>query len=339
MNSTGETSLKTTIDPPGVLTRKLLRILGSIAVLAAASTHVLAQSFPNRPITLIMPYTAGSGLDVTVRTVMTEAASLLGQPVVIDNKPGALTRLGAEQMRRASPDGYTLAVTTDGLSVTQPIADPEFKYEAGRDYTPVAFLIQFPLVLAASKGVPFNDVKGLVEYARANPGKLTMAGGPGSISHIAFERFNRLTGGNITFIPYKDTNQAFPDLLAGRIDLVFSGINLRENITSGTLKGLATTGTGRWSAYPDLPSLEEAGVKMTTQFWMGVVAPPNTPKAVVIRLNQAINTALKSEAVGKRLVEYGMRPQPASPEQFDSFIRAELITWAPIIRAAGIKVR
>ncbi|HSV77781.1 MAG TPA: tripartite tricarboxylate transporter substrate binding protein [Ramlibacter sp.] len=318
---------------------KLRHLLCSLALFATAATSALAQNFPTKPVTVLMPYTAGSPIDVIVRVVMTEAAPRLGQAIVVENKPGALTRLGIDQMRRAPADGYTLAVTTDGLSVTQPIADPEFKFESGRDYVPVSFLVQFPLLLAANKDVPAKDVKGLIEYAKAHPGKVTVAGGPGSISHIAFERFNRMTGGNMTFIPYKDTNQAFPDMVAGRIDLMFSGVNMRDAIQANMLKGLATTGDKRWIAFPNYPTLQESGVEMTTAFWMGIVAAPGTPKDVVTKLNQAIGAALQSETVLKRMAEFGMSHGPATPEQFDAFIKSELRTWTPIIKAAGIKVR
>lgn len=318
---------------------KIRHLLCNLALFAAATTSAFAQNYPTRPVTVIMPYTAGSPIDVIVRAVMTEAGPRLGQSIVVDNKPGALTRLGIDQIRRSPADGYTLAVTTDGLSITQPIADPEFKFESGRDYVPISFLVQFPLVLAANKNVPVNDVKGLVEYVKANPGKVTVAGGPGSISHIAFERFNLMTGGHMIFVPYKDTNQAFPDMVAGRIDLMFSGVNLRDSIQANMLKGLATTGDKRWVAFPGYPTLKEAGVDMTTAFWMGIVAAPGTPNEVVSKLNQAIGAALQSESVLKRMAEFGMAHGPSTPEQFDAFIKSELRVWTPVIKAAGIKVR
>lgn len=318
---------------------KFKRIFSAAVVLLASAGATWAQNFPTKPITLVMPYVAGSNIDIMVRTVATEAAAVLGQPIVVENKPGALTRLGVEQMRRVPADGHLLTIATDGLVVTQPVADPEFKFEAGRDFVPVSLIADFPLVLAANAALPFKDVKGLVAHGKANPGKLNMAGGPGSISQIAYERFNRLTGGNITFIPYKDGSQAIPDLIAGRVDLVFTGSLAKPLVESGKLTGLATTGVARWSVFPQLPTLRESGTDMTTLFWMGVVAPAGTPNDVVQRLNQAFGQALKSDTVTRRATEFGMHSAPNTTDQFAAFIRDEIAVWTPILKASGIKVR
>jgi len=339
--------MKTANDPrerymairKGALRMKILRRLCSVALLATAAGSTLAQSFPNRPITLVMPYVAGANIDVVVRAVAAEAGNRLGQPIVVENKAGALSRLGVEQMRRAPADGYVLTMATDSLAVTQPVADPEFRFEIGRDYAPVTFLASFPLVLVANADAPVRDVKGLIAYAKANPGKLNVAGGPGSISQIAYERLNRLTGGNLSFVPYKDTTQALPDLIAGRVDLLFGGSQNKPAIESGKLRGLATTGMTRWQIFPGLPTLQEAGVDMTTFFWIGIVAPPATPKDVVTKLNQAFVAALQTETVAKRMAEFGMSTGATTPEQFAGFIKTELNVWTPVIRAANIKVR
>lgn len=317
----------------------LIRLLAAFALCAVGLTSALAQSFPNRPITLVMPYAAGSNVDAMVRSVASEAAKTLGAQIVVENKPGALARLGVDQLRRAPPDGYTLTVASDGLVVTQPVADPEFKFEAGRDFTPISLIASFPLVLVANPSVPARDIQSLIAHARANSGKLNMAGGPGSISHFAFERFNRLTGGHITFIPYKDSSVAIPDLIAGRIDLVFSGSLVRPHLESGRLVALATTGAKRWEVFPQLPTVQESGVDMTTLFWMGIVAPAATPRDVVNRLNQAFSTALRSEVVTRRRQEFGMDAAPSTPEQFTAFIRSEIDAWTPVIQTSGIKVR
>ena len=315
------------------------RICVAAALLLAWAGSTLAQAFPSRPITLVMPYAAGSNIDIMVRTVATEAGAMLGQPIVLDNKPGALTRLGVEQMRRAAPDGYLLTVATDSLVVTHPVADPEFRFEAGRDFAPVSLIASFPLILVSNPSVPARDVKGLIAYAKSNPGKLNMAGGPGSISHIAFERFNRLTGGNITFIPYKDSSLAISDLITGRVDLVFSGSLAKPLIDAGKLRGLATTGAKHWTVFPQLPTLQEEGVNMTARFWMGLVAPPSTPPEIVAKLNQAFSAALKSETVARKAAEFGMEASPSTPAQFAAFVKSELAAWTPIIQASGIKVR
>jgi tripartite-type tricarboxylate transporter receptor subunit TctC len=321
------------------LTIKFFFVLACVALLLTTSTKTHAQAFPNRPITLVMPYGAGANMDVVVRAIVAEAAQKLGQPIVVENKSGALSRLGVEQMRRAPPDGYLLTMATDGLAVTQPVADPEFKFEVGRDFAPVTFLASFPLVLVSSAAVPFRDVNGLIAYGKAHPGKLNVAGGPGSISQIAYERLNRLTGGNLNFIPYKDTTQAMPDLMAGRVDMLFSGSQSKPAIDSGKLRALATTGSARWKLFPELPTLQEAGINMTTFFWIGIVAPPATPKDVVAKLNQAFVAALQTEAVAKRMTEFGMSAGATTPEQFADFIKNELNVWGPVIRAANIKVR
>lgn len=319
---------------------RIARLVG-VATLAAAlsiGNSAWAQSFPSHPLTFSVPWTPGSNLEILLRALATEVSQQLGQPVILENRPGANQRLPVMGMQKAPPDGHFLANVSDALVVTQTIADPTLKFEAGRDYVPVALLVSFPLVLVSHPSLPFRDMKGLVAYAKANPGKLNLAGGPGSITQITAERMRQLGGFSWTFVPYKDTSVAVPDLLAGRVDLTITGSLIKPIVDTGKLNALATTGPTRWSPFPSVPTLQESGLNMNAAVWYAVVVAPGTPAPVVARLNEAFNAALKSPAVTKRIAEYGYTASTLTSQQFETFIRSEIAAWSPIIKSAGIKM-
>lgn len=319
--------------------RALLSCLLPLLVAAVPASSALAQAYPNRPITLAVPFVTGSNVEIMIRAMSAEASKQLGQTVVVENRPGANLRLPILALKKSAADGYTLAIANEALLVSQPIMDPEFKQEVGKDYAPVSFLLSQPLVVAAHASVPFRDLKGLIAYAKANPGKLNMVGGPGSVTQTTAERISQQGNFKWTFIPYKDSQQAMPDLLQGRVDLTITGTIAKPGIDSGKLVGIATTGTARWSPFPELPTLQELGLNMNALTWYAVIAPAGTPADVVRRLNAAYNAAIASPTIAKRMSELGMSPGYAAPEQFESFIRSEVAAWSPIIKAAGITMQ
>ena len=325
---------------PAASAPRWVHLLGVAALAATLSigNSAWAQAFPSRPLTFSVPWSPGSNLEILLRALATEVSQQLGQPVIVDNRPGANQRLPIMGMQKAAPDGHYLANVSDALVVTQAIADPTLKFEAGRDYIPVALLVSFPLVLVAHPSLPFHDMKGLVAYAKANPGKLNLAGGPGSITQITAERMRQLGGFSWTFVPYKDTSVAVPDLLAGRVDLTITGSLIKPMIDTGKLNALATTGPARWSPFPSVPTLRESGLGMNAAVWYAVVVAPGTPAPVIARLNEVFNAALKAPAVVKRIAEYGYTASTLSPSQFESFIRSEIAAWSPIVKSAGIKM-
>lgn len=310
----------------------------TLAALAGIVPNAAAQSYPSRPVTLVLPFVSGSVLENFVRLVTAEASKTFGQQVIIENRPGANQRFPIIGMKKAAPDGYYLALVNDALMTTHAIADPTFRMELGKDYEPVAYLASFPLVVAAHPSVPFRDIKGMIEYAKANPGKLNMVGGPGSITQTTAERIRQAGGFQWTFVPYKDAQQAMPDLLEGRVHLTITAAILKPGIDSGKLVGLATTGPARWSLFPSLPTLKESGLDISVTAWYGILAPVRTPQDVVRKVNDAYVAALKTPEVEKRLRDNSYTTGYMTPQQFGEFIRAEQAALAPIIKAAGIKI-
>jgi tripartite-type tricarboxylate transporter receptor subunit TctC len=307
-----------------------------MATLGAQGVH--AQAFPNRPISLVYPFPAGNVLDVSLRAVSAEASKMLGQPIVFENRPGAKTRLGVAAIAKAPPDGHQLSVAIDALMVGQPIADPDFKMVAGKDYAPVAFVLEFPYLLAASALVPFRDIAGMISYAKANPGKLNIAVAPGSASHFATERLLQTAGVGMTLIPYKGGDMA-NDLVAGRIDLAFTTTLMAPFINTGKAVALGTTGTQRWHAFPTVPTFAEAGLPMPTTVWFAIIAHANTPPDIVARLNSVFTAAVNLPHIQKQLAANGYNTdRKMSPAELTAFIQSELNVWGPVIQKAGIKL-
>ena len=317
--------------------RSLLSCLFLLVLAAAPVRGAQAQVYPTRPITLAIPFSSGSNVEVLIRAMSAEVSTALGQPVLVESRAGANLRLPILALKKSPPDGYFLAGVNDALMVTQTIADPTFKLEPGKDFAPVSFLMSFPLVVVSHPSLPFQDIKGLIAYAKANPGKINFAGGAASITQTTSERMRGLAGVDWAYVPYKEGGLVMPDLLQGRVHLTISGSLLKPSIDTGKLIALATTGQSRWSLFPTLPTLQESGLNMFAITWYGIVAPAGTPADIVKRLNAAYNAAIKTPTIEKRLNEFGMSPGYPAPEQFEAFVRAEVASWGPIIRASGIR--
>jgi tripartite-type tricarboxylate transporter receptor subunit TctC len=299
----------------------------------------LGQSFPERPIQLIHPFSVGSGSDVGARTMSAEAAKVLGQPIVVENRTGANGRAGIQAMNGAKADGHVLALISDGIVVTQPLLDPAFKLEVDKTFLPLTFLFESPLTLATNPSLPFRDLKGLVSYAKQNPGKLTFAVTQGTSSQFFAYLFQYTAGIDLRQIPYKAVNLALPDLLEGRVDLFMSSTVIKSNIDSGKLIGLATTGNVRWAPFANLPTFAEAGVPISLSLWYGIILPVGTPRDVVTKLSNAFNQSLRVTAVQKRLDELGMVYYPENtPSDLAARIRSDIKVWEPVIRKAGVKL-
>jgi len=308
-----------------------------IAMLLASGSGAVSaaeQAYPLRPITLAIPFVSGANVEVLMRAMSAEVSIMLGQPVLVESRPGANQRLPILALKKAPPDGYFLAGISDALPVTQAIADPDFKLEVGKDFSPVSFLMSFPLVVVAHPGMPFRDIRGLIEYAKANPGKLNFSGGQASSSMIAADRMRALAGVNWASVPYKEV---IPDLLQGRVHLTITGSLAKPHLDAGKLVALGTTGQSRWMLFPDLPTLQESGLNMHVITWFGIIGPAGMPAEIVNRLNAAYNAAIRSPNIAKRLAEFGMSPGYSTPEAFRDFVRSEVVTWTPVIRAAGIR--
>jgi len=312
-------------------------------LLAAAAAFVLssaawAQNYPDRPIRVIVPYPAGQASDTIMRLVGERLGKALGQPVVIDNKPGAGGNLGSDTGAKATPDGYTLTVATAALPISKHVYR-KLPFDPAKDFAPITLMTITPLVLVARPDLPANSVAELVQVARKNPGKLTFASsGPGTSHHLSGELFKTLAGIDILHVPYKGSPPAHVDLMAGTVDIMFDNIvPVAPHIRQGKLKALAVTTRTRAALLPDVPTMTEAGfANFEAVAWFGLLAPAGTPHAIVDRLNKATVAILKAPDMKERLAGIGATTVADTPEEFGRFIDAEITKWAPVVRRAQI---
>lgn len=299
---------------------------------------VSAQSYPTKPIRLIVPLAASGGMDTTARGVSQSLSERLKQTVVVDNRPGAGGAIGAELVAHADPDGYTLLMVSASF-VVHPLLY-RARYDPLRDFTPVTQASRQPYVLIVHPSVPAASVRELVAYAKANPGKLNYASaGNGSLIHLTTELFKSATGIDIVHVPYKGMGATYTDMLGGRIQTAFpSIISVLPHVKSGKLRALGVTSRSRAPALPDAPTMQEAGVSgfEVTQ-WYGVVAPAKTPRALVDRLQKEIAAVLLQPEVAQRMAGDGSEPASSTPAEFGAHIKAEIRKWGEVIRKAGIR--
>ncbi len=314
-----------------------------LAGLAAAllATAALAQSYPAKTIRLIVPFAAGGGNDNVARLVGKHLSDSLGQPLVIDNRPGAGGALGAEVAAKSAPDGYTLFLGGVGSHAINPNLNERLPYDAVRDFAPVALLASAPLVLVVHPSVPAASFKAFVALARSKPGQLNYASnGNGSSSHLAAVMFDSMTGVDMVHVPYKGLSPALTDLLSGRVQLMFSSVvAILPHIKAGKLRGLAVTGGKRLSSMPELPTLAESGLAgYEASSWYGVLAPAGTPKEIIARLNAETVKALDRPEVKNSLLAEGAEPIGGTPEQFAAHIKSENERLGKLIGDAKIRL-
>lgn len=318
-----------------------MRIIGTIlAVLAMAASAHAQPAYPTKAITLVAAFAPGGGTDTAARLIAKELAVELGQPVVVDNRAGAGGAIGATSVARAAPDGYTLLLGTGSELVVLPAVRSKPPYDTLKEFEPVAEVGTVTLMLVAHPSVPANTVQELIALARANPGQLTYASfGIGSTNHLIGEFFTSKTGTNLLHVPYKGSAAAATDLLSGEVKLAFETMTVAVPLVKGgKLKALAVLSPSRSPRMPDLPTLEESGVAVATEGWMGVLAPKNTPPAIVERLNKAINKVLAMPAVKNAFDERGVTVVPTTPQQFGDFIGNEIKRWTAVVKTSGVQV-
>ena len=299
-----------------------------------------AQSYPNRPIKMIVPFPAGGPPDTIARLVANDMSSRLGQNVVIDNRPGGGATIGTRTAANAEPDGYTLLfASTTSLSIG-PALFKNLDYDPVRSFAPVASVSIGSMVVAVSASVPARTLQELVAYAKANPGRLHNGAGVASPPHIAWGLFTLTTGTSIVFVPYRGMAQAMTDLVAGQIQMMIDGIgSLLPHIRDGKVRALAVTGTTRSPDLPDVPTMIESGYPdYLLSFWTGVLAPAGTPADYIGKLNAAINDGLRSAQAKQQLAKFNVEPNIAEPQAFRAFLDAEARKWADIVKATNIKV-
>ena len=306
--------------------------------LAATFTGLAgAQTFPSKPLRMIVGSPAGGGGDTTARIVTAPLAEVLGQPVVIENRPGAGGNIGADLVAKAAPDGYTLLWAYTG-HVINPGLYARLPFDTVRDFAPVAMVATNQTLLAVRPGLPINSVRDLVAYAKREPGKLSMGTLTGSSQHLAGELFKTTAGINILYVPYKGAAQALNALLGGEIDVMFNTLTIMQpHVKSGKVRALAVTGKTRSTVQPDLPTISESGYPgFSSVGWYGVIATGKTPPAVVARLHEGITKVLATAETRGKLLALGNEPVQMSTAEFDEFIRDEIPRWAKVIKDAKI---
>lgn len=308
--------------------------------LAACAVVASAQEFPSRPIRLIVPFAAGGGSDIVARAIAGPLAKRLGQPVVVENKPGGGATLGADLVGKAPADGHTLLYTTPGPQMTNPYLMTKLPYDPKTDLVPVSSVAVVPNVLVVHKDVPVSSVKELVQYAKSRPGKVNYASaGTGASSHLAGELFKQSAGVFIVHIPYRGTGQAVSDLLAGHVQMAIDSIAVfKPHIDSGALKALGVATLQRSALLPDTPTISEALPGFDAAPVNYISVPAKTPASVIERLNREINAILRSSEVTEQLAKVGVIPQGNSPAQMTALIASESKKWQAVIRYSRAKI-
>jgi tripartite-type tricarboxylate transporter receptor subunit TctC len=304
-----------------------------------APAGVLAQDFPSKPLRMIVPQPPGGGFDLTGRVVAQRLAEALGQPVVVENRTGAGTLVGTEAAAKAAPDGYTLVVGGFSNIAANVGLYKKLPYDPLVDLVPIGMVSSVGYVLIARKDLPQTSLKEIIDYARANPGKLTYAsGGVGTGQHIAGAALASLTGVNMLHIPYRGAQPAYQDLLSGRVDLMFDNASTAKGyVDAGQVKAYAISTAARWSSLPQVPTVNETGIaKMELEAWFGIFTRAGTPQPVLERLRAAMTQVMNSPEVAAGLGRTGNRILKMAPAEADAFVRHEVLTWSAEIRKAGI---
>jgi len=309
-----------------------------LAVLLLCAAPAWAQQWPSKPLRYIVPFPPGAFNDTLARTLSAELPKSLGQPVIVENRPGGNTIIGTELAAKSPADGYTLFGAALPFSVVQSLYKTSF--DVTRDFAPITLAGVTPNLLVANPGVPFNDVKGLIAYAKANPGKLNYAStGNGTSNHLSFELFKTMTGTQVTHVAYKGSAPAVTDLIAGQVQVMFDNTpNVLPHVKAGKLKALGVSSRSRTGLAPEIPTVDEAGVPgYDVGVWFGVLTVAGTPRDVVQRLNAEMVKILISAEVKERFGRMGVDVVAGSPEQFSQFLKSEVGRWAKVIHDAGIK--
>jgi len=318
-----------------------LALAATLALAVLAPQNVHAQTYPTKPVRLIVPYAPGGATDIIARAAAIELTKSLGQPVVVDNRPGAGGNLGADMVAKSAPDGYTMVMSANSLHGITPFLYTKLSYDPNKDLAPVIVFASFANVLALHPGVKANSVKELIALIKAQPGKLSYASsGSGSTIHMSGEMFKQLLGLDITHIPYKGSGPAVSDLMGGQVQMMFDNIpSAISHIRSGKLRALATTGPKRAAVLPELPTMIESGVPgFESTAWFGLAMPAGTPKEIIARMNADGQKAARAPEFVKRMNDLGYEIVGGTPEQMAAMIQDEIKRWGPIVKASGAKV-
>jgi tripartite-type tricarboxylate transporter receptor subunit TctC len=318
--------------------RRFLRLAAGTASLPAVTRFAQAQTYPTRPVRVIVGFPAGGGSDITARLMGQWLSERLGQPFVVENRPGAATNIATEAVVRAPADGYALLLFGSSSAINATFYE-KLPFDLIRDIAPVAGINRVPYVMVVSASVPAKSVPEFITYAKANPGKINMASsGNGSVQHVSGELFKMMTGVSMVHVPYRGAAPALTDLISGQVQVMFDAVSsLIDYIRSGKLRALAMTTAARSEALPDLPTVSDFVPGYETSSWSGIGAPKNTPTEIIDKLSQEINAALADPKIKARLADLGSVPMPMSPANFGKLIAESVEKWGNVLRAANIK--
>jgi tripartite-type tricarboxylate transporter receptor subunit TctC len=302
-----------------------------------ALAPALAQEFPTKPIRIVVGYSAGGGNDIIVRVMAPELSKGLGQPVIVDNKPGAQSIIAAELVAKAPADGYTILMGPSGPMTINPATYSKLPYHPVRDFAPISMICSFPLVFVVDPKLPVKSVKELIEYAKANPGKANYASSAG-IFQIATEMFKQRTGAKIELIPYKGSGESVQSVAAGQVMMtIVDPAPVTGPLKAGTVRGLAVTSAKRHPSWPDLPTMIEAGVDMEVPVWTAFFAPAKTPPAIVQRLQKEVARVVQTPEVKERFATMGLDPVGGSSDELGRQVARDIEKWTAVAKAANIK--
>ena len=316
----------------------LIATLGIVGTLL--STPSMAQAYPSKPIKLIIPFPAGGATDIVGRVVAQQLGVELGQTVVVDNRAGAAGVIGSESVARAAPDGYTILLSTSSTHTIGPILNPKIPFSPTKDFTPIMYLAASPQVVVVPLSSPAKTMPELIDYIKKNPGKFNFgSAGTGGIPHLSTERFLAMTGTKMTHVPYKGTALAMPDLMAGRLDLMFDSISVSlPHIRDGKVRALAVTSPKPSSVAPDIPTLSQFVPGYESLTWFGVFGPAGLPPAIQDKLNQALNKAIQNPTLLAQFAKLGFDAAGGSPAEFAKKMADETVMWQKVITDGNITI-
>jgi tripartite-type tricarboxylate transporter receptor subunit TctC len=313
-------------------------LLAALVLIVLGPCGALAQKYPARPVRIVVGFAPGGATDIAARSIAQKLADNLGGSFIVDNRPGAAGNLGAEIVAKANPDGHTLLMANSTIAIPSLFA--RLPFEVQKDFAPVSLIAIGPSVLSVNPSVPANDVKGLIAYAKANPKRLSYgSGGAGNITHLAMALFESLSGIEMVHVPYRGAAPSIVALLSGEVQLLFSSIPAAlPHLHAGRMKALGVSIKKRSGALPDVPTIEEAGLKgYYAASWYGLLMPRGVPRETVARLAQEVGKAMQAPEIRERMMNQGFEPVGGTPEEFSRFIGEEIPRWARVVKAAGLK--
>ena len=322
------------------MSSRRFRKIVAFSALMCSATLAWAQAYPSKPIRMIVPLAAGGGTDIVARTMAQKMGELLLQPIVVDNRPGGGTVIGAELAAKSAPDGYTLYVSSPTIVINHGL-HAKLPYDAIRDFVPISQWVSFSNMLVVHPSLPVHSVGELISHAKARPGQINYASaGNGSTTHLGMELLKAMAGIDLVHLPYKGSTPAMADLLGGRVSLMLdAAVTSMPHVKSGKLRALAVSGTTRSRVNPDLPTIAEAGLPgYDSSVWIGLFVPAATPKAIVDQLHAASSKTLQMADVRERLLGQEMEPVGSSPEQFAQLVRNDLAKWLKVIKTANVRL-